>query len=100
MSQGIWEYIYFWLRPRRSPICLNVCLSVCIYVCIYGRIPQLDSPLTNTGSGAHGPVVFELTLDREDLEMENHDEKTNCSSWQYLSFGTGLIEIRLSEVDL
>ena len=64
------------------------------------RIPQLDSPLTITGSGAHGPVVFELTLDREDLEMENHDEKTNCSSWQYLSFGTDLIEIGLSEVDL
>ena len=44
--------------------------------------------------------MFELTLDREDLEMENHDEKTNCSSWQYLSFGTDLIDLRHLEVDL
>ena len=70
---------------------LSLSLSVSLSVCV--RIPQLDSPLTITGSGAHGPVVFELTLDREDLEMENHDEKTNCSSCQYLSFGTDLIDL-------
>ena len=73
-------------------------LSVSVSVC--DRIVQLDSSVTVTGSGAHGPVVFELTLDREDLEMENHDEKLSCSPWQYLLFGTGLIEMRHLQVYL
>ena len=44
--------------------------------------------------------MFELTLDREDLEMENNAEKLICSPWQYLSFGTSLIKIGLTEVIL
>ena len=44
--------------------------------------------------------MFELTLDREDLEMENHAEKLSCSPWPYLLFGTGLIEMGHLEVDL
>ena len=60
-------------------------LSLYLSLSLSHRIPQLDCSLTITGSGAHGPVIFELTLDREDLEMENHEEKTNCSSWQYLA---------------
>ena len=75
-------------------------LSLSLSLCLSERIPQLDSPLTATGSGAHGPVVFDLTLDREDLEMENHDEKLSCSPWQYLLFGTGLIEMRHLQVYL
>ena len=77
---------------------LSLSLSVCLSVS--DRIPQLDSPLTLTGSGAHGPAVFTLTLNREDLEMENHAEKLSCSPWRYLSFGTGLIKIGLTEVIL
>ena len=50
--------------------------------------------------GATGPVVFTLKLHIETLEIQNHEEKTNCSSWQYLSFGTDLIDLRHLEVDL
>ena len=75
-------------------------MSVCLSESLSHRIPQLDSQLTVTGCGAHGPVVFELTLHREDLEMENHEEKLSCRSLQYLYFGTGLIKIELTEVIL
>ena len=64
------------------------------------RIPQLHSPLTINGSGAHGPVVFTLTLDREDLDIENHEEKLSCSPLRYLYCGTGLIDFQLTEVGL
>ena len=73
-----------------------------MYLCFSLSVSEFLNltPLAVTGSGAHGPVVFELPLDREDLEMENHDEKSNCSSWQYLSFGTNLIDLRHLEVYL
>ena len=75
----------FWLQPCWSLLSGNVSLSLSVSV----KIVQLHSPLTITGSGAHGPIVFDLTLDWEDLEMENH-----------MSFGTDLIDLQHLEVDL
>ena len=44
--------------------------------------------------------MFNCKLHLEIVEIENQEEKTNLSLLQYLSFGTDLIEIQLSEVNL
>ena len=49
-------------------------MSVCLHLSPWVRIPQFHST-NNTDSGAHGPVMFSFTLDQEDLEIENHEEK-------------------------
>ena len=43
--------------------------------------------------------MFTLKLHMEIFEIENREEKTNCSSWQYLSFGTNM-EVYLRVVKL
>ena len=61
-------------------------------------IPALHYTVTDYDTTQ--PIVFKRKLHLEIFEIKIHVEKTNYSSWQYLSNGTGLIEIGLLKVVL